>query len=201
MNTHHIPQAPADQQPALRTLATAKQRGFTLVELMIVLTIVGILLSITVPSMAAIVDSVKLSSTTNMFMSSMRLARSESTRRGVRVAMCKSYDGTSCSVSGGWEQGWIVFQDLNGNGDLDANEKVIERVDGLASSLRFTGNQNVARYIAYNAGGTARTATGAMLAGTLTLCHVSASTAEGRLIVISSGGRARVQQVPVGQCA
>jgi len=176
------------------------QSGFTLIELMIVVTIASILLSLTIPSLTSLVDSVRLSSATNSFMSSMRLARSESVRRGGRIGMCKSFDGTSCSGIGGWEQGWIVFQDANGNGDLDPTEKLVERVESIGSSVRFTGNQNVARYIGYVSGGPARTATGAMLAGTLTMCHVSGSSADGRQIVISSGGRARSQPTRQGQC-
>ncbi|WP_395685852.1 GspH/FimT family pseudopilin [Caenimonas koreensis] len=189
MKTQHNIHAPARQHS-----------GFTLIELMVVVTIVGILMSITLPSMTSLVDSVRLSTATNAFMSSMRLARAESLKRGGRVAMCKSADGASCSTTGGWDQGWIVFVDVNGNGELDASEKLIQRADALGSGIRVTGNQNVSRYIGYVSGGPARMATGALLAGTLTLCHVSGSSADGRQIVISSGGRARSHQVRDGQC-
>lgn len=203
MNTHTTPrrQIQSAHQLASRGARRALQRGLTFVELLTTLSIAAVLLSLAAPSMAAIIDSVKLSSTTNLFMSSLRLARSESLKRGGRVALCKSADGVNCELMGGWDQGWIIFHDTNGNGGMDAGEKLVERVEPLASSLRMTGNQNVARYISYWSGSITRTASGAMQSGTLTICHSSGKASEARQIVISAAGRARVQVAAGSVCA
>jgi type IV fimbrial biogenesis protein FimT len=146
------------------------------------------------------VRSVQLSTACNAFLASLRLARSEAARRGSRVALCKSADGVACAATGGWDQGWLMFHDADGDGRPDAGEQVIQRTDALASGLVVTGNQPVARVIAFSPQGGPRGAAGGILAGTVTLCHRSADAGPARRIVIASGGRSRVQQATVASC-
>ncbi len=157
------------------------------------LAIAAILAGIAVPSMASLLQSVQLSSASNAFLSSLRLARSEARKRGSRVALCKSPDGVVCVSGGGWEQGWLVFHDVNGNGLLDAGEATIQRTEPLGGELVFRGNRMVASTITYVALGGTRQVTGGLQAGTLTVCRRSADPGPARQIVISTGGRPRVQ--------
>jgi type IV fimbrial biogenesis protein FimT len=174
-------------------------RGFTLIELMIVLAIAVILLATGVPSFVGFVQSVRLGTTAGAFMTSVRLARSEAARRGGRVVMCRSA-GEGCAALGGWEQGWMVFHDANNNAEFDAGEPVIEQTEPVAEGLKFSGNQNVARYISFVSLGGTRMASGGFQAGTLTLCRHSPSPVEARQIVISSAGRFRLQRTQVDSC-
>lgn len=182
---------------APRHLAT---RGLTLVELLAVLAIAAVLAGVGVPSMARILQSVQLSTASNAFMSSLRLARSEARKRGSRVAMCKSPDGLACVEAGGWEQGWLVFHDPNGNGVLEPGETLIQRTDALGGDLVFRGNRLVAGTITYVALGGTRGVAGGLQAGTLTLCRRSGEPAPGRQIIISTGGRPRLQPVNMESC-
>ena len=65
-------------------------RGFTLLEIMVVLAIVAILATLAVPSFTRLIQSNTMSSNVNTFMADMRYARSESIRRGGGVVMCRS---------------------------------------------------------------------------------------------------------------
>jgi type IV fimbrial biogenesis protein FimT len=172
-----------------------------LIELLVVMAVSAVLLVVGVPSMAAVIKSVKLSSASNGFLSHLHLARSEAIKRNGRVVLCKSGDGLSCAASGGWEQGLIVFHDSNNNGSLDAGEAVIERVEALPSDLRLTGNLTVARYLSFAPNGASKLVSGAFQAGTLTLCHQSAPAGEGRQIILNAVGRPRIQKVAVNACA
>jgi type IV fimbrial biogenesis protein FimT len=175
-----------------------RDRGLSLVELLVTLAIAALMMGMAAPSMAAIMNSSKLTSASNTFLAGLRLARSEAIRRGGRVAMCKSSDGVHCAEAGGWEQGWIIFHDPNGNSMVDAGERLIQRTEAPDPGVVLTGTQNVARAITFTATGRNRTASGAMLAGTLTLCNKWDAGGPGRQIVISSGGRTRVQ--PLASC-
>ena len=174
--------------------------GFTLLEMLIVLAISALLLSVAVPSLSSIIDSIKLSSATNVFLSGLHLARSEAIKRNSRVVLCKTSDGVSCAVAGGWEQGWIVFHDANNNGTRESSERLIQRELPLSSSLRLTGNQYVARYVSFTPTGGTRLVGGAFQAGTLTVCRYSPGGGEARQIILNAAGRPRVQKTALATC-
>jgi type IV fimbrial biogenesis protein FimT len=177
----------------------ADELGFTLVEVMAVVAIAAILIGAAVPPLAELIRSAQLTSATNDMFADMMLARSEAIKRNSRVVLCKSADGTACVTAGGWEQGWIVFHDINNNGVRDGAEEVLSRGHPLSKDLSITGNQNVSRYVSYAPTGTTKLVNGGFQAGTITLCeHLAAAAA--RQIILSSVGRPRVQKAPAGVC-
>lgn len=77
--------------------------------MLIVLAISALLLSVAVPSLSSIIDSIKLSSATNVFLSGLHLARSEAIKRNKNVTM-------SPVTVGSWQDGWqIADPDFAGN--------------------------------------------------------------------------------------
>lgn len=84
-------------------------RGFTLLELMTALTVIGILLTVGVPTFFDVVRDNRATANANELVSALSIARSEAIRRGVRVSVCRSSDGATCI--GTWSDGWIVFTD------------------------------------------------------------------------------------------
>jgi type IV fimbrial biogenesis protein FimT len=175
--------------------------GFTLIELLVAVAVAATLLTMGVPSFARLLHSARLTDATNALLSSMHLARSEAVKRGSRVTLCKSADGVSCASTGGWEQGWIVFHDVNDDGVRDSTETVIERTQALASSLRATGNSKVAKYVSFIASGGSRLAGGGFQAGTVTVCNYSDAGGQGRQITLNAAGRSRVQKAATTECA
>jgi type IV fimbrial biogenesis protein FimT len=174
--------------------------GFTLVETMMVLAVAAMLLSIAVPAIRSLTNSMAVTSTANELLGDLYLARSEAIKRRNRVALCKSADGASCSKSGGWHQGWLVFLDADNDGLRQPGEVVLNRRSTLPSALRLTGNLNVAAYVSYTPTGGTRMTSGAFQAGALTVCEASASSVTGRQIVVNATGRPRVQKVTLEGC-
>ncbi|HNB01701.1 MAG TPA: GspH/FimT family pseudopilin, partial [Nitrosomonas sp.] len=97
-------------------------RGVTLIELLVTLSVLSILLTIGVPSFNQFSTSSRLNSYSNTLFSHMALARSEAIKRNSRVVVCKSSDGLSCTNSGNWSQGWVVFVDLDNNANISGGE-------------------------------------------------------------------------------
>jgi type IV fimbrial biogenesis protein FimT len=180
---------------------TSRTSGFTLVEMLAVIAITAILIGVSAPPMKGLMDSVKLSAASNNLLGALLMARSEATKRSGRGVVCKSADGVSCAVAGGWEQGWIVFHDANNNGTRESTEALLKHEQALSRDLRVTGNLNVARYVSYAPSGGTRLVSGGFQAGTLTLCNQSAQSGEARQIILSSSGRPRVQKTTVSACA
>ena len=164
------------------------------------MTVLSVLLAGAVPAMNSIGQSIRLSSFASAFVSHLFLARSEAIKRNSPVVLCKSADGTSCNIDGGWEQGGIVFHDVNNSGLREPDELLIRRLEALPPGYRLVGNQNVARYISFSSSGSTRLTSGAFQAGTVTLCRLSLGREEARQIIINAG-RPRIHKTTVADCA
>jgi type IV fimbrial biogenesis protein FimT len=165
-------------------------RGFTLIELMVTLAVMGVVLAIGLPSFQNFIVSSRLTTGANDLVVALNLARHEALRRGQRVSVCPSSDGAACAASGGWEQGYIVFSDGGTTGSVDGTDTVIRRQPGLASGYAATGNGNVDSYISFTASGVSRMASNALQAGTISLCAPDSSGLS-RAVILSAMGRVR----------
>lgn len=173
-----------------------EQDGLTLIELLTTISIMIILLAIVGPSYHDVFLNSKLTNQANGFVSSLILARSEAIKTNSRVTVCKSANGTACQTTGvGWESGWIVFRDPNGNGSWDTGEVLIQRGDQLEAGFLLGGEATVNNYISFTSTGTPKLVSGAVQTGTLTLCRATPSVgSKGRQIVIGATGRVRIEQ-------
>ena len=108
------PQDLLSDRSARKLLGMANQRGFTLLELLVTIAVVGILLAWGLPNMQFVLANNRLATQSNAFMTSLALARSEAMKLGVPVTLCKSADGASCTTSGGYQSGWVVYAENTG---------------------------------------------------------------------------------------
>lgn len=166
-----------------------KEAGLTLVELLVTLTVLGVVLGIGVPAFGNLIQGSRLTTATNSLVSALHFTRSEAVRLNTRVTLCNSADGVYCASEGGWQQGWIIFIDLHGTGTREDQDPLLAVAAARASGITITGNHPVQRYVSYVGLGSTRSANGGLQMGTLTVC----ADALGRQIVISRTGRARVQ--------
>jgi type IV fimbrial biogenesis protein FimT len=83
--------------------------GFTLVEMVITLLILGILVAVGLPTFSDATLGSRLSSTANNLVVSFYLARSEAIKRNTIVRVCPSTDGNSCASAASWQTGWIIM--------------------------------------------------------------------------------------------
>lgn len=167
---------------------SARVCGMSLVGLVVTVAAVGILTSLAAPSFASLIRSTRLTSSTNEFVATLVLARSEAIKRGRRVTLCSSRDGTACAVATGWQHGWIVYEDANEDGQRGSNEAIIHVASARPDGLTIGGNLPVRNYVSYVPTGASRTVSGAPQMGTITLC----SSGIAREVVISATGRPRV---------
>ncbi len=100
-------------------------RGFTLVELVITMTLASILVGMGVPALRSLMERNWRASLTNHLVSDLMLARSEAVKRGGYVTLCHSSDESACN--GTWADGWILFVDSDGDQTLDSGEELLRR--------------------------------------------------------------------------
>lgn len=168
--------------------------GVTLLEMMVVVTILAILSAIAIPAMKRWIEDVTAGALINSLLTDLQLARSEAIRRGHPVVVCKS-SGGQCSMVGSWEQGWLLFADANNNAARDAGEEIIRQTWIEPRGWLLLGNGPVRSYVSYQPLGQTRLINGAFQAGTLTVCLPFRPNATLRRIVINSRGRPRTDRV------
>ena len=169
-----------------------RESGFTLIELMITVAIAAIILTLAVPSFRTAILNNTRTSVVNEFLGVLNLARSEAIKRGIKVEICRSSDGSSCASdnTGIWEDGWIVWSDQNNSGALDANE-IIRIYSKSSNGFTLRTSTNLTQWIAYLPSGVS-TGDNGLGTGTFRLCD-SRGVDEARFIVISMTGRSRVR--------
>lgn len=108
------------------------QRGFSLMELMFAIAVLGVLLGLAVPSFMETTRNNRLIAQNNEFVGGLNLARSEALKLSGAVSMCASTDELTCSGATDWSTGWIVFTDPNGNGTFEGDPELLLRSQGAA---------------------------------------------------------------------
>ena len=158
--------------------------GFTLWELLLTLLVAGVVLALGAPSLQEFVLNSRRTADINAFVLAVQLARSEASKRGRPVVLCKSVDLLSC---GGkeirYDSGWMVFvnEDDLRPPERSADEPLLyvhsPQLEGTISS-----NRRLFEFRPY-----LRRSTN----GTITFCDRRAESAA-RAVIISYPGRPRV---------
>jgi len=102
------------------------QKGFTIIELMITVAILAIVVMIGVPSFADVIKKNQIKASLQGFSTALKYARSEGVKQSSSVTICASSDQATCT--GNWNQGWVVFKDVDSAGDFDAGTDTLLRV-------------------------------------------------------------------------
>jgi two-component system sensor histidine kinase TctE len=151
---------PADQnmKPPIG-FAKRASRGFSLIELITVMTVVGITVGLCVPSYKYVTNSNRMSAEVNQLLSDMQYARSEAVKEGTVVSVCPTGSVTittttvtgSCAGTGTtWAGGWLVFADVNGNGAIDAGDQILKVQPAFTSTDTFASSDASDSVISFN---------------------------------------------------
>jgi type IV fimbrial biogenesis protein FimT len=163
-----------------------KHCGFTLLELIITLGIIGVVTAIAVPSMGVYIKNDRLTTNINTLVSHLAFARSEAITQSQQVVLCVSTNGTSCTGTD-WALGWIVFSDFDANGAVNGADTVLRAQQALEGDNTLTSTTITTQVIYDNRGFTSTPA------GTFSLCD-DRGTANITARAISNSGRVRKVQ-------
>ncbi|SEA13389.1 GspH/FimT family pseudopilin [Variovorax sp. YR216] len=153
-------------------------RGFTLIEMMVVVALVAILGAVAVPGFRDLLVNQRLAATTSDFVASLSLARAEAIRHSQLV--------TLLPTNRDWSNGWEVAIT-----DIDGNRVVLRAFDALRAGIAVDPQygEGFNKFVSYDASGFSKTKSGAFGAGCLTF---KADTGRRSSVVLSASGRPRV---------
>ena len=130
-----------------------RRNGFTLIELMVVLAIVGLTLSLAVPRLRGSVAAGHTAAETAALSETLLQAMDQSTISGNKVVVCASDDGNSCNGSVDWTPGWIAFEDADGDRSREPGEALLHAHPRLPHDVRLRSSTGRTRIVFQPHGG------------------------------------------------
>lgn len=166
------------------------QHGFTLVELMVTLSIAAILLMVGIPSLNDIIANNKIVSQSNILVSFIQNARMEAVKNNRTTQICVENNPATNSCDGSdWATGLKLWSDKNNDNTVDANE-IIRFYKASPGDITITAASFAnSDYIEYEATGVSDST------GTFDVCDSSRSGENGNRITINNTGRVSSQSI------
>jgi type IV fimbrial biogenesis protein FimT len=114
---------------------TQKQLGFNLIEVLVTLSVVGILAAIGLPNLRDFLLNNKLTSRTNKLVSTFNFTRGEAIMQNGPVHL-------TAVTADDWGKGWTIWVDRNGNQALDTNTTPPE-IPEILHEVKLSGTTTI----------------------------------------------------------
>jgi type IV fimbrial biogenesis protein FimT len=169
-----------------------RQSGFTLMELMVSITVLGILTALAVPSFTSMINRNRLATQSNELLSAIQYARMEAVRSNAKVTFCGAATATAAAEAdciNGQQSYWVVIGKTGGGGEEQLRVFAVKDPMQVTTSLEK---------ITFTADGLARDATTkALVTGEIIVCMATTNPAQNkRVLNISSGSRVVITTPP-----
>ena len=162
-----------------------KQLGVTALELMVTMAIVAILITTAVPAFKNYSWNLRLKTAMDSLQTDLNLARAYAISHNTQTVICPATNTDNCSGSTDWQDGWIVFTDLNGDRDKQHGEPI--RKHAVAIELLQISSTRTRSYLRFLPNGSAP---GSNVS--IQFCDKRGADFAAKLVV-SNSGRIRMQ--------
>ena len=161
-------------------MSKSHQRGITALELMVTMAVVAILLAASVPTFKNYGWNLRMKTAMDVLQTDLNLTRGRAISHNIQTIICPATRSDDCSGRSDWQDGWIVFTDINGDRRKQAGEPLLKH----AGAIEFLGiNSSRSRaYLRFYPNGTAP---GSNI--TILFCDQRGAGHAGKIIVSNSG--------------
>lgn len=147
--------------------------------------VVAILLATSVPSFKSYRWNLRMKTAMDVLQTDLNLARGRAISHNIQTIICPALDTEGCSGNPDWENGWIVFTDLNGDRSKQDGEPLLKQA-GPTEFLSITSSRSRS-YLRFYPNGTAPGTNISIL-----FCDQRGAEHAGK-IAVSNSGRIRME--------
>jgi type IV fimbrial biogenesis protein FimT len=157
--------------------------GWTLLELLVTLLVIGVLAGWGLPTFATVSRNAAQTSRVNLFIQAIYLARSEAIKRNGVVSLCPTANGAFCQPGNDWRSGWLVFvnDDRDSPAIRDPGEELLQVYEPWDGG-HILSNRSTLSFRAYGQVG---------VTATVAFCD-DRGAAAAKAVIISQTGRPRI---------
>lgn len=160
-----------------------KTFGYTLLEILFSVVLVGILSSLALPNLSRLLAQNRLDNSMTNILKSLHLARGYAVTHSTNITVCPIIAG-SCAAD--WQSDIYAFEDANSNLSLDGNEYVINVIKKVNARDKLYYPRSA---ITYRPDGSLNF----MQSGSFIYCNNNFSDLNGNQITVSQVGRVRLR--------
>ena len=175
---------------------SAMVKGFVLTEVCVALAILMVLSATAMGVYNEVTRRFQLRATRDALVATLRFGRAQAIHRNSPVVVCKSpvpvIAERQCVLGGEWTQGWMVFEDGNGNRQRDAGELILDHAAAQPNSVRIWTHAAVQHGVYFSPRGPARSATNAFQMGSFFVCNRSTEPQSVSRLLLRRTGQIRV---------
>jgi len=160
-------------------------QGFTALELLVTMGVVAILLAASVPAFKDYSWNLRMKAAMDTLQTDLNLARGRAISHNIQTVICPALGSDVCSGYPDWENGWIVFTDMNGDRQKQLGEPLIKQA-GAVEFINISSSRRRS-YLRFYPNGTSPGSNISIL-----FCDRRGANHAGN-IVVSNSGRIRMQ--------
>ncbi len=128
-------------------MKTRSRKGFTALELLVTMAVIAILLTVGVPAFRNYSWNLRMQAAMNTLQSDLKLARGRAISHNTQTVICPAASADDCSGRSAWQEGWIVFGDLNSDHRKQAGEPLVRHADATAFlNITSPGSRSFLRF-------------------------------------------------------
>jgi len=162
-----------------------QENGLTALELIVTMAVIAILLAAGVPAIENYALNLRMRTAMDMLVSDLAQARSHAISHNVQTVICPAAENNDCSAEAAWNDGWILFTDLNADRHKQESEPLLKH--GGTVELLNINSSDSRRSLRFYPNGTAPGSNTSIL-----FCD-GRGTSHANTVKLSNSGRIRTQ--------
>lgn len=170
-------------RPGNKTVTMRRQKGVSLIELLVGMAIMGIVLTIGLPSMNDMLVRSQVTAQVNELSAVIQFARHNAINEQATSVLCPTTNFSTCTNN--WDDPKMVFTDLDNNGIRGTGEDMLAGAGNILENFNLTGP---AGNISFQGNGSVASP------ATLLLCHTDNQAKYARALTVSLQGRVKLSE-------